>query len=145
MTNETQDTMVRSDGTVDPSADLVFEVAPDVEVFDGVRKSVIDQLAREYTDVLAVEDVRGSIRIDVVELNAATWHVEATIDHDAGRNIDIETDVGSNEQAATKVMNYLRDRIEARYGDAIDTDAVGFASIDLRPAAWFVDARIHEQ
>lgn len=136
-----EERMPKQAAQIDPSADLLFEVAPDGAVFDGVRKAIVDQLSREYADVLAVDDVRGSVRVDTVELGATTWHVEGTVGDD-DRSIHVEADVPAQEKAAGRVIKYLKKRIDARYGDAIDAERVAFAKINLRPAAWFVDARI---
>jgi len=40
------------------------------------------------------------------------------------------------------VIEFLRERIDTRYGPHVDADAVVFERIGLRPRAWFVDAKV---
>jgi len=128
-----------SSNFTDGEADFLFEVKPEREVFDVVRRSVIVTLREDYGRVLG-DDVREHVRVDTVALNPAYWRVEGQLN--GGRDFGFDVTVSADHAANEDVLGYLRARVDARYGDFVDPDVVTFDKVSLRPNAWFVDAKI---
>jgi hypothetical protein len=117
----------------------MFEVKPDRDTFDAVRRAVIVTLRSEYGRVLS-DGVREHVRVDTVALDPAYWRVEGKLD--GGRDFGFDVTVAAKTEANDEVLSYLRGRVDARYGDFVDADVVTFDKVSLRPNAWFVDAKI---
>lgn len=122
-------------------ADFIFEVDPDADVFDVVRRAIVDELEAEYADVLSV-GVREHIRIDVVNIDPAEWVVEGALNGSTPGPIDFEVVIPANEEPNGEVIEHLRDAIDDRYAGHVDPEMVAFERIGMRPRAWFVDAKI---
>jgi len=120
-------------------ADFIFEVAPDPEVFDTVRRAIVDELEADYASVMGT-DIREHIRVDVVDVDPASWVVEGKLNH--GHDVAFEVTVPADTDATGDVLEYLRGRIDDRYGPHVDAGVVVFERIGLRPRAWFVDAKV---
>lgn len=122
-------------------ADFIFEVSPDGKTFDAVRRAIVDELEAEYTDVLAV-NIREHIHVDVVDIDPDVWVVAGHLNGDIPQEIQFEVEVPPNADAVGDVLNFLRKRVEDRYGPTVDADAVIFEKIGMRPRAWFIDAKV---
>lgn len=120
-------------------ADFIFEVSPDPTVFDTVRRAIVDELEADYTQVLGT-DVREHIRVDVVDIDPSSWVVEGQLN--GGRAVSFEVTIRADNEATGDVLEFLRRRIDDRYGPHVDPDVVVFERIGLRPRAWFVDAKV---
>lgn len=120
-------------------ADLIFEVAPNRDVFDTVRRAVVVTLRGEHGDVFD-DDVREHVKIHVVDIDPSDWRVEGTLND--GHDIGFDVSVPAHADATADVLTYLRDRVDARYGGHVDADVVVFDEVSIRPNAWFVDAKI---
>lgn len=120
-------------------ADFVFEVAPDRDVFDTVRRAVLERLEDGYQDVV-VDDVRTHLRIDTVRIEPSIWRVDGELN--GGNDVDFGVRIRADTEATSDVLSYLRTRVDERYGSHVRSEVVAFERIGLRPNAWFVDAKI---
>lgn len=124
---------------IDDHADFIFEVPPDPETFDVVRRVVVTSLRSQYGDLIA-DDIREHARVNTVELEPDEWIVEGTFDGDSDFGFDVVVD--AHDDATGDVVGYLRECVDHRYGDVVDAEAVVYDSMSLRPRVWFVDAKI---
>lgn len=120
-------------------ADFMFEVEPDDDVFDTVRRAVVRRLRENHADVFG-GGVREHVRVDVVDIDPATWHVEGRLN--GGRDVSFAVEVRADTEATDAVTSHLRDTVMSRFGPHVDEQAVAFEKVDLRPAAWFVTAKV---
>jgi hypothetical protein len=124
---------------IDDHADFIFEVPPDPQTFDAVRRVVVSSLRTQYGDLIA-GDIREHVRVDSVVLDPVEWHVEGAFDGDSEFGFEVMVDADGD--ATDDVLGYLRGCVDRRYGDTVDAQAVVYDSVSLRPRVWFVDAKV---
>lgn len=127
------------DLSTQPHADLIFEVSPNPDAFDTVRRAIVQRLESDYSTVM-VADLREHIRVDTIDVKAASWDVRGRLNN--GHDVRFDVTLRSDTDATADVLDYLRDRLDDRFGPTIDPDPIVFERIGMRPSAWFVDAKV---
>jgi hypothetical protein len=123
----------------DGAADFIFEAAPDPDVFDVMRRDVVETLEEDYAHLIGT-GVRNHARIDTVDIDPADWDVSGVLN--GGQDVDFTVTLRANSDVTKDVLTYLRGVIDDRYGMIVRHEAVVFQRIGMRPNAWFVDAKI---